>query len=166
MTPLGAIGRGIAAGIAGTIAMDALLYSRYRREGGAQPIGKWEFSTPHNWDKVSAPGQVGRRLAEGFTQAALPARRAPLVNNIVHWGYGTFWGAAFGIAAGSLNKPRAWFGIPFGAAVFLSDYVILPPSGLYKPITEYGAPTLWKDLSAHLVYGAATGLAFRLLAAI
>jgi hypothetical protein len=32
---------------------------------------------------------------------------------------------------------------------------------LYKPIWEYDLPTLWKDLSAHLVYGLGTAATFR-----
>ena len=35
---------------------------------------------------------------------------------------------------------------------------------IYKPIWEYDAKTLAKDLSAHLAYGAGTGSAFWLFA--
>jgi hypothetical protein len=34
LTPVGAIVRGAVAGVAGTAAMDALLFARYRRNGG------------------------------------------------------------------------------------------------------------------------------------
>ena len=54
-------------------------------------------------------------------------------------------------------------GLAFGSVVFGSDYVVLPPTGLYKPIWEYDAATLWDDYSAHLVYGLGTGVATRLL---
>ena len=37
-TPLGAVGRGLAAGAVGTLAMDLLLYARYRRGGGKQHL--------------------------------------------------------------------------------------------------------------------------------
>jgi hypothetical protein len=40
----------------------------------------------------------------------------------------------------------------------------LPEAGLYKPIWEYDATTLARDLTAHLGYGAGTGTAFWLLA--
>lgn len=143
--------------------MDLLLYSRHRRGGGEPGFRRFEFSAAKDWDKISVPGQVGRRMAEGFTQKHLPARLAPRVNNLMHWGYGTFWGAAYGILAGSVRPLSAWLGPPFGAAVFLSDYVILPPSGLYQPIWKYKPTVLWADLSSHVVYGAGVGLAFRLL---
>jgi uncharacterized membrane protein YagU involved in acid resistance len=143
--------------------MDLLLYSRYRRGGGEQDFEEWEFSTPQDWDQVSAPGQVGRRLVEGFSQRKLDQRWAPVVNNLVHWAYGTSWGLLYGLVAGSSRRPRLLLGLPFGAAVFLSDYALLPFSGLYKPIWKYDAKTLWGDFSGHLAYGSGVGLAFRLL---
>jgi len=53
--------------------------------------------------------------------------------------------------------------LPFGAAVWASGYVVLPLLGVYKPIWKYDFETLRKDLSAHLVFGTATAVAFRLL---
>jgi hypothetical protein len=47
--------------------------------------------------------------------------------------------------------------------VWAVSYAILPAAGLYKPIREYDRETLAKDLSAHLVYGATTAAAERLL---
>jgi hypothetical protein len=47
-----------------------------------------------------------------------------------------------------------------GPVVWLSGYVILPLAGVYQPIWKYDAKTLAEDLSAHLVYGAATSTAF------
>jgi uncharacterized membrane protein YagU involved in acid resistance len=81
----------------------------------------------------------------------------------MHWGYGTLWGALYGIVAGSLPKQRVSYGLSFGASVLASDYVILPAAKLYKPIWEYDPKTLAKDLTAHLVYGLATATAMRLL---
>ncbi len=163
-TPLGAITRGLVAGAVGTLAMDTLLYLRYRRGGGTDPFGRWEFSgTVQNWDDAPAPAQVGRRLFEGLFQRKLPDHRAALVNNITHWAYGIAAGAQFGLLAGSLRKPRAALGVPFGAAVWATGYAVLPPAGLYRPIWEYDRATLARDLSAHLLFGATTGTAFRAL---
>jgi hypothetical protein len=44
--------------------------------------------------------------------------------------------------------------------VWISDYVILPLAGLYKPMWEYDAPTLAQDLGGHLVYGVTAAVAF------
>ncbi len=163
-TPLGAILRGLAAGAAGTAAMDALLFRRYRQGGGESGFREWELSSGlSDWDEAPAPAQVGRRLVEGLFDVELAPSRVPLVNNVTHWAYGMLGGAQYGIVAGSLPAPRIRLGLPFGATVWATGYVILPAAKLYKPIWEYDRPTLARDLSAHLVYGLATSTALALL---
>ena len=93
----------------------------------------------------------------------MPPTRARLVNNVMHWGYGLLNGVEYGIVVESLRTPRIIYGLPFGAAVWTGDYVILPAAKLYKPIWDYDIKTLANDLSAHLVYGLATATALRLL---
>ena len=93
----------------------------------------------------------------------LPPKRARLVNNVMHWGYGMLNGAQYGIVAGSLPRTRIRFGLPFGAAVWAGDYVILPAAKLYEPIWKYDRRTLGNDLAAHLVYGLATATAWQAL---
>jgi hypothetical protein len=167
MTPLGAIARGLVAGAVGTVAMDLLWYWQYRRGGGESRFADWEFSAGlDNWDNAPAPAKVGKRLYEGLFQQELPAERAAFTSNVMHWGYGMFWGSLYGVLAGSLRCPSVSVGLPFGAGVWISSYVILPVARLYKPMWEYDAPTLLKDLSAHLVYGTGTAGAFALLASV
>ncbi|MFZ0077856.1 MAG: hypothetical protein WAL13_02005, partial [Trebonia sp.] len=84
----------------------------------------------------------------------------------MHWAYGSSAAAGYGIVAGSLRNPRPVYGLPFGAIVWITGYVVLPEAGLYKPIWEYDAKTLAWDLAGHLSYGAGTGTAFWLLAKI
>lgn len=106
ISPLGAVARGLVAGAAGTLAMDALWYERYRRAGGDSNFAEWEFSSGVcSWDQAPAPAQVGKRLVEGLFKRELPASRAALVNNITHWAYGMLGGTQYGIVAGSLNHP-------------------------------------------------------------
>jgi len=163
-TPLGAIGRGLIAGAAGSLAMDVLWYARYRRGGGKQHFFAWEFSSGlSSWEEAPVPGQVGKRLFEGLFQKKLPPQRAALVSNIMHWAYGMLNGALYGIAAESLDQPRIWYGLPFGAGVWAVSYAVLPATGLYKPIRDYDRETLAKDLSAHLVYGTTTAAVHRFL---
>ncbi|MGH7687014.1 MAG: hypothetical protein ACREN2_09385 [Candidatus Dormibacteria bacterium] len=163
MTPLGAVIRGALAGAAGTAALDAYQYVRYRAGGGSSPPLTWEFTVPEDWAKVSAPGQVGCRLIEGFTRKKLSPRWAPLVNNVMHWGYGVGNAVAYGIVVGSLRRPRVGYGLPFGVTVWLSGYALLPLSMIYKPIWEYDAKTLADDLGGHLVFGAVTAATFAAL---
>jgi hypothetical protein len=165
MTPLSAITRGLIAGAVGTTAMDLFLYGRYRSEGGKDGLKSWELSEGlTTWEQAPAPAQVGRRLVEALFQRKLLDSRAALVNNVTHWAYGVLSGAAYGVVAGSLRTPRARYGLPFGTAVWLTGYAALPAAGLYKPIWQYNAIVLAKDLSGHLAYGAVTGIAFAALA--
>jgi hypothetical protein len=165
-TALAAVTDGLAAATVGTLAMDLLLYLRYRRGGGGSDFRRWEFSSDlTGWDQAPAPAHVGKRVVEGLFGKELPDRQAPLVNNITHWGYGVLNGAPFGIVAGSLTSPRVRYGALFGASVWATSYVVLPAAKLYKPIWEYDLRTLGKDLSAHLVYGLSTAAAFKLLTA-
>lgn len=163
-TPLAAVAGGLAAGALGTAAMDLLLYGRYRRQGGTERLRSWEFSeSVTSWEHAPAPAQVGRRLVEGLFERKLPDQRAALVNNLTHWAQGILSGASYGVLVGSLRRPYARYGPPFGAAVWLTGYAVLPAAGLYQPIWQYDVVTLGKDLSAHLVYGSVTGLAFTVL---
>jgi hypothetical protein len=163
-TPLAAVARGLLAGAAGTAAMDALWFARYRRGDGASSPLAWEFSADiPEWEQAPAPAQVGKRLVEGLFQVQLPARRAGLMNNVTHWGYGMLAGLQYGVVAGSLRAPRILYGLPFGATVWAAGYVVLPAAKLYQPIWEYDRKTLAKDLSAHLVFGLGTATALHLL---
>jgi hypothetical protein len=162
-TPLGAALRGLLAGAVGTVVMDLVLYRRYRSGGGTDDFLKWEFASVTDWEHAPAPAIVGKRLVEGFTREPLPPDRAGLINNVMHWGYGSGWAAAYGLVAGSLRRPFVALGAPFGATVWSSSYILLPLAKLYKPIWEYDAKTLWKDLSAHLAFGMGTSAAFALL---
>jgi hypothetical protein len=164
MTPLGAVVRGLASGTVGTLAMDLVWYRRYRLGGGEKRFREWELSSGlRSWDQAPAPAQVGKRLFEGLFQRELPPERAALVSNVMHWAYGLLWGAQYGIVAGSLPTPRVRYGPVFGSIVWATDYAVLPPAKLYKPIWEYDAKTLAQDLSAHWAYGLGTAATFRLL---
>jgi hypothetical protein len=157
---------GLLSGAVGTAAMDTFLFVRYRLGGGKSSPEEWEFSEDlSGWEDAPAPAQVGKRLWEGLFQVELPPTRARLVNNVMHWAYGTVQGALYGIVTGSLPKQRVSYGLPFGVLVFAGDYVILPAAKLYKPIWQYDAKTLAKDLAAHLVYGLAAATAMRPLSA-
>ena len=151
---------GIVAGAAGTLAMDALLYARYRKGGGEQGPLAWETAEgADSWDGASAPAQVARKLAS-YGGVDLPATSVRTVTNAMHWAYGSNWGSLLGVAGA--KGLRA--GVVLGVGVFGFDYVTLPLMGIYKPIWEYDTQVLWNDLSAHLVFGVVTGVVAEALA--
>ena len=166
MTPLAAVAKGLLAGAIGTASMDTVRYVMYRRAGGTDSPLAWEFAPVDSWEQAPDPGQVAKRVIEGFTQRELPDRWAFPLSTIAHWSYGSAWASLYGVLVGSLRRPHPLHGVPFGAAVWVSDYITLPAAGLYKPIWEYDSKTLAKDLGGHLAYGVGTGVAFWLLVSI
>lgn len=156
------IARGVVAGVAGTLAMDLLWWSRYRRGGGDGGFADWEFATgTTSFEQAPAPGKVGQRAAE-IVGVDLPDEVAGTTTNVVHW----LTGVGYGTAHAMLNDGRRR-GLPrgllTGAGAFANSYATLGALGVYEPIWEYDGDTLAKDLSAHLLFGAATGLAYAAL---
>ena len=70
ITPLAAVVAGSLAGTVGTICLDAVQYLKYRRTGGGESPLEWEFAPVDSWEKAPDPGQVGKRLIEGFAARA------------------------------------------------------------------------------------------------
>jgi hypothetical protein len=152
---------GALAGAVGTAAMDLLLYSRYRRDDGKESLYRWEFAgAVMSWDEASAPGQLARKALRGVTGDDPADEWARPATNIVHWATGVGWGAAYGLLASTTTRRSLGRALALGPAVWLSGYVVLPLAKVYQPIWEYGAPTLARDLSAHMLFGTATSAAF------
>jgi hypothetical protein len=160
LTPLGVVVAGAAAGAIGTVCMDAVRFVRQRRGGGVRSPWEWEFAPVPTWQDAPDPGQIGRRLVEGFTQRELPDSAAWLVSTLMHWSYGSAWGGLYGVLSGSMRQPHVIHGAPFGAVVWISGYAAMPLAGLYEPIWKYDRKTLAADLTAHLAYGTGTSTAF------
>jgi hypothetical protein len=80
LTPLAAVVTGLLAGAVGTVCLDAVHYVKYRRDGGKDAPADWEFAPVETWAEAPDPGQVAKRLIEGFTQRELPDRAAWLTS--------------------------------------------------------------------------------------
>ncbi len=153
--------RGAAGGVAGTLAMDLVWYRRHRAGGGEGGFADWEVTQDvPSWKEAAAPAQMGRKVAQAVTRKDVPLERAAALSNVMHWAYGTAWTVGYALM---LRRRPWWAGPAFGAAVWASDYVTLPLAGVYQPIWKYAVGTLWQDLSAHLVFGAAADATLRLL---
>ena len=156
--------RGAIAGAVGTAAMDLLLYIRYRRGGGKDPLLRWESAgAVMGWADASAPGQLGRKVERVVLQRQPPERWARTTTNVAHWATGIGWAAQYGVLAGRSSSHPVLHGLVLGPVVWLSGYVVLPLAGVYQPIWEYDARTLADDLSAHLVFGVTTSATYAAL---
>jgi hypothetical protein len=150
ISPLRAVGTGLVAGAAGTAAMTAAQTVYYKKTGN-QPS--------------TTPAEVGRRLIRGVLQRDVPEDRTDLLNNAMHVAYGTSWGAALGIVAGSAARrpPALRTGLAFALSVWGASLVELPLMDVAPPPWEWGATALATDLGFHLVYGTAAAAAFGVL---
>jgi uncharacterized membrane protein YagU involved in acid resistance len=85
------------------------------------------------------------------------------VTMAAHFGYGAATGALIGAI---LPRPTAATGAAAGVAVWGASYLgWIPAVGLLKPATEHPMRRNGMMIAAHLVWGAATALALRELAA-
>ena len=153
------VARGAIAGAIATAAMDAVWYRRYRAGGGQDPFPTWEFSASASGfgDDAPAPARVGKRIAD-TAGIELADDAAGATNNVVHWMTGIGWGKFAGLATAVLPFPPLVTGVGTGVTAWATSYAVLGHLGIYKPINEYDRETLWKDLSAHLVFGATMGV--------
>ena len=150
---------GAAAGVVGTLAMDMLWYRRARAGGSRAGFIDWEFSSDaESFEDVGAPAQVGRKAAAALG-VDLPDSAAGITNDVVHWMTGTSWAAGGAVLAAVAPVPPLVAGLASGLAAFAGAQTILPAIGVYDPIWEDDGEALWKDASAHAVFGVATGLA-------
>jgi hypothetical protein len=97
MRALDPVLRGVAASALGTLAMDALLYRRYRHGGGDAAFPGWESSEGLvSWKNAPGPALVAKRFLEDVLGHDVSPRYARLLNNATHWGFGL---ATFGLLA-------------------------------------------------------------------
>ena len=116
-----------------------------------------------SWDDASAPGQVARKALRPVIGEEPPDEWARPATNLVHWATGIGWGVAYGALAARTSRHMWAPALALGPVAWLSGYVVLPLAKVYKPIWDYDAQTLTKDLSAHILYGAVASIAFRAL---
>jgi hypothetical protein len=167
-TAAGAVGRGLAAGFLGTVAMTGwqLLAAKLQSAGQESESSTTEsaINKPVDpWQEASVPAQLAKRIIEGVFECPVPPSRIGLLTEVMHWGYGTAWGGAYGLLAGTAGRSTVRGGLAFGLGVWTSSYVELVPTGLYEPPWKYPPGVIALDLSYHLVYGTGTAVAYRLL---
>ncbi|HEY7196391.1 MAG TPA: DUF1440 domain-containing protein [Gaiellaceae bacterium] len=158
VTPLGAVARGVAAGIAGTAAFTAYqgITSRVIGNGGGS-------RPPRRWADAPAPAQVAKRVLEGLFDRRTTLKEVPVITQAMHWGYGIGWGAVYGLVHESFDSRPLVHGAALGTLVVATDYTVLPAMGVYEPATSYPARTLAVDLAHHVVFGLAVAGAYSLL---
>ena len=139
-----AVGKGLLAGAVGTAAMtiSSTLEAKRRDRGSS--------SAPA--DAAGKVLGVQPRDEEGSAR----------FSNVVHWGYGTSWGAVRGLLHASGVDGTTAAAAHF-AAVWGSEQVMLPSRGVAPPLWNWGAQEVAIDAWHHVVYVVATSIAFAAL---
>jgi hypothetical protein len=139
------IGKGLFAGLAGTAAMTASSTIEAKIRGRA-------FS--------SAPADATAKLL-GIKEFADDGAKARF-SNLVHWGYGTGWGAARGVLR-ALGLSAAASTPAHFVSIWGSALVMLPALDVAPPVWRWGRNEVAIDVFHHAVYVAAAALAYEAL---
>jgi hypothetical protein len=148
------IGPGLAAGFAGTAVMTGLQLAVRKARG--EPL---DTPVPEKWADAPAPAQLAKKAAKAVGQGRrIKKAQVPLITNLLHWGYGLWWGTVYGVAEHALREdPRApnplRDGPLLGAGLWAASYTEFVPLGIYKPPWKYPPKVLALDLAYHLAYG-------------
>jgi hypothetical protein len=133
------------AGFVGTMAMTSAMRRLHQRlpEEESYPLTPREIIDA-TAEKAEVP--LGSEAAKDVTTAA-------------HFGYGAACGSLLGAAAPRMGPLT---GAAAGVGVWLSSYLgWLPAAGILKPATDHPPRRNGLMIGVHLVWGAATALAFR-----
>jgi hypothetical protein len=139
-----AAGVGLAAGLAGTAAMT--LSSSIEAKVRQRPAS-------------TAPADAASKVLGVKPEGEEQAKRFAA---IVHWAYGTSWGALRGLL-GCTGLPAPAASAVHMAVLWSSEQVMLPALGVSPPLTEWGAKEIAIDAIHHVVYATATSTAYELL---
>ncbi|MCK6530836.1 hypothetical protein L6R50_25855 [Myxococcota bacterium] len=163
ITPMGALLRGICAGVAGSAAQGLFFKATASLTPGT-PEGAFHPPDPVQ-EGENATQAVARRFVEGF------ARRGPLTEEgkerggaLVHYAFGSAWGGLYGL----LRESYPAVASPPGVAAYsllvwnTGDNLILPAFRLAAPATHYPPKNHAYAIAAHLAFGFAVAAAYEL----
>ncbi|HJT37365.1 MAG TPA: hypothetical protein VJ818_02980 [Actinomycetota bacterium] len=139
-----AIGKGLVAGFAGTAAMtlSSTIEARMRgRKGSDAPA--------QAASKVLGVSPVGEEEKKRF-------------GNIVHWLYGTSWGAVRGLL-GETDMSWTKATVTHMGTLWSAEAVMLPALKVAPPVTQWGSEEIAFDVWHHFVYAFTTGLVYQWL---
>lgn len=161
----GAIGKGLIAGFAGTLAITISQMIEMQITGrsmssapvivggktlGVEPRGKAQE------EKEKAVANTGEASEE--TQERVEANKEKF-SQLMHFGYGTGWGVCRGaLHLAGIKAPYAELAL-FGG-IWGTAQVMLPAMAGSKPINEWSPKEIAIDVFHHAVYAAATGATY------
>lgn len=136
-----AIGKGIIAGLAGTLAISISQAIEMKITG-------------------RGPSEAPVKVASQVTDVKPTSEESKeKVSNEIHWAYGTSWGVARGLL-GLTGLKGITATLLHLAAIWGTEQVMLPKYDAAPPITEEEPQTIGIDILHHAVYAMAAGLVY------
>ena len=109
-----------------------------------------------------ATKKAASAISESVFGHKLTPEEKAIAGPVVHYAVGAAAGLAYGVAAEFLPQVTAGYGLPYGAAFWLTvDEGAVPLLGLSKGPTAYPVSTHAYAAASHLVFGFATELTRR-----
>jgi hypothetical protein len=138
------IGKGLLAGLAGTIAISL-----------SQMI---EMKLSHRKPSTTPADAAGKVLG---IQPRNPQGKVRFAT-AVHWAYGTTWGLAR-VFLGGTRWTRPWAPLAHLGAIQATAMLMLPGLGVAPPVREWGGAAIGTEIVHHAVYAAAADATYRAL---
>ena len=138
------IGKGLVAGFAGTAAMTISSAIEMKLRGR------------------SASKTPAKAICKSLGFETISDEAQERLSNLVHWGYGTGWGAARGVLEASGVHGLAATVIHFGL-IWAAEQIMLPKTGVAPPMTEQPIQEIGIDAWHHVVYAEGAGAAYTAL---
>ncbi|MGH9581518.1 MAG: DUF1440 domain-containing protein [Bryobacteraceae bacterium] len=112
--------------------------------------------TSFQQEKEDSTVLAASAVSRGIFHHELTAREKKIAAPVAHYVFGASMAAIYGTLVEFEPSVRAGWGMPFGAAVWLSAHVITVPAlDLSEPVTRSTPAQETAEFSAHIVYGLA-----------
>jgi hypothetical protein len=160
-SPLSVIVKGAIAGAAGTAVMG------FAMERLPSVLEQYGMPLPKEGPGPAAPDtpteEMAERVVEGVARQPLDEELKPAAGQVVHWGYGAAWGAAYGVMQSTLKLPHLVHGALFGALVGVVADTLMPAMRLQRRPSTNPPQINAFHFGMHLIFGWATALTYAIL---
>lgn len=157
-TPLGALARGFAAGIAGAAVQSLFFAATARVAPKPSRLSPGEAKPPDETHESNSLETISRRFVEHLMRRPLPNKQR--AGQLAHYAFGAAWGGLYGLWRESARVSPMAFG---GVVWILSDNLLLPLFRLGAWPQKYSLREHHYALQAHLAYGLGTAGAYAVL---
>ncbi len=104
--------------------------------------------------------KLAEKVSDGVFDQSIDKDTKKAVGQAIHWGYGTAWGAFYGIVQSSLRLPHLFHGTVFGGLLTLIASTLVPSMGLTPLADKQSTEQKISGAVSHLLYGWVTALVF------